>query len=377
MNSPFTFGKIATGSNFTNRAFETKRLVTNFDDKVNTILISPRRWGKSSLVNKSASLFKKEKNKHSIMIDLFNIRDEAQFYSYFAKKVIQETSSKPREWMDTAMSFLKRLSPKVSFPIDMVNDFEITFELKDKAEDFEDILNLPEKIARAKKNEIAVCIDEFQNIANFNQPLLFQKRLRASWQNHKDTVYCLYGSQTHMMTTLFERKSMPFYKFGDVMYLGKIDSAYLTEYIIKQFNNSGKKIDTEHAQLIVDNVQCQPYYTQQLAHLVWINTERKVTNEIFVRSLTELIEQNAPLYIKDAETLSNTQINFLKMLIESERKDIYAKELIQKYRLGTSGNVTKIRSVLINKEIIHLVNSKYELVDPVFRLWLKNIYFKS
>ena len=65
------------------------------------------------------------------------------------------------------------------------------------------------------------------------------------------------------------------------------------------------------------------------------------------------------------------------MLIESERKDIYAKELIQKYRLGTSGNVTKIRSVLINKEIIHLVNSKYELVDPVFRLWLKNIYFKS
>jgi hypothetical protein len=328
-------------------------------------------------VNKSASLFQKEKNKHAVLIDLFNIRDEAQFYSYFAKKVIQETSSKPREWMDTAMSFLKRLSPKVSFPINMVNDFEITFELKDKAEDFEDILNLPEKIAAAKKIEIAVCIDEFQNISNFNQPLLFQKRLRASWQNHKDTVYCLYGSQTHMMTTLFERKSMPFYKFGDVMYLGKIDSTYLTDYIVTQFKNSGKKIEAEQAQLIVENVQCQPYYTQQLAHIVWINTDKKVTNEIFERSLKELIEQNAPLYIKDVETLSNTQIYFLNMLIESERKDIYAKELIQKYRLGTSGNVTKIRSVLINKEIIHLVNSKYELVDPVFRLWLKNIYFRS
>lgn len=377
MNSPFTFGKIARGSNFTDRAFETKRLLANFDDKVNTILISPRRWGKSSLVNKSVSLFRKEKNKHSVMIDLFNIRDEAQFYSYFAKKIIQETSSKPREWMDTAMSFLKRLSPKVSFPIDMTNDFEITFELRDKAEDFEDILNLPEKIAQAKKIEIAVCIDEFQNISNFNQPLLFQKRLRASWQNHKDTVYCLYGSQTHMMTTIFERKSMPFYKFGDVIYLGKIDSTYLTEYIIKQFNASGKKIDGVLAKLIVDNVQCQPYYTQQLAHIVWINTERKVTSEIFESSLTELIEQNAPLYINDAETLSNTQINFLKMLIESERKDIYAKDLLQKYKLGTSGNVTKIRTVLINKEIIHLVNSKYELVDPVFRLWLKNIYFKS
>lgn len=376
MKSPFTFGKIAQGSNFTDRAFETKRLVSNFNDKVNTILISPRRWGKSSLVSKSASQFQKEKKKHAVLIDLFNIRDEAQFYSYYAKKIIQETSSKPREWMDTAASFLKRLSPKVSFPIDMVNDFEITFELKDKAEDFEDILNLPEKIADTKKIEIAVCIDEFQNVANFQQPLLLQKRLRAAWQKHRNTVYCLYGSQTHMMTTLFERKSMPFYKFGDVMYLGKIDSTYLNDFILIQFKNTGKKIDPQIARLIVDNVQCQPYYTQQLAHIVWINTDGKVTKDIFERSLNELIEQNAPLYIKDIENLSNTQINFLKLLVESTRKDIFSKELIQQFNLGTPGNVTKIRSVLINKEIIHLVNSKYELIDPVFRLWLKNIYFK-
>ncbi len=377
MKSPFTFGKIAEGSNFTNRAFETNRLFLNFNDKVNTVLISPRRWGKSSLVNKSVSLFKKEKKKIAVMIDLFNIRDESQFYSYFAKKIIQATSSKPREWMDTATSFLKRLSPKVSFPINMVNDFEITFEIQDRAEDFEDILNLPEKIAESKKMEIAICIDEFQNIANFNEPLLFQRRLRASWQKHKDTVYCLYGSQTHMMTTIFERKSMPFYKFGDVMYLGKIDSSYLIDYITTQFKNSGKRIDTEIANQIAEEVQCQPYYAQQLAHIVWINTERTVTSEIFNRSLTELIEQNVPLYIKDIETLSNTQINFLKLLSQTQRKDIFSKELIQQFNLGTPGNVTKIRSALINKEIIHLVNSKYEIVDPVFRLWLMNIYFKS
>ena len=377
MNSPFTFGKIAQGRNFTNRALETKRLVSNFKDRVNTVLISPRRWGKSSLVNRSAAMFKKEKNNHAVLIDLFNIRDETQFYSYFAKKIIQETSSKPREWMETAMEFLKRLSPKVSFPIDMVNDFEISFELKDKADDFEDILNLPEKIAKSKKINIAVCIDEFQNISNFNQPLLLQKRLRAAWQNHTNTVYCLYGSQTHMMTTLFERKSMPFYKFGDVMYLGKIDSSFLIDYIITQFKNTGKSINKAFAESIIDSVQRQTYYTQQLAHIVWINTDSEVTKEIFDKSLKELIEQNAPLYIKDIETLSNTQVNFLNMLIESERKDIYAKDLIQRYRLGTSGNVTKLRSALKNKEIIHLVNSKYELIDPVFRLWLKNIYFKT
>lgn len=376
MNSPFTFGKIAEGRSFADRAFETKRLVLNFNDKINTILISPRRWGKSSLVNKAAAMFAKDKKNRAVMIDLFNVRDETQFYSYFAKKVIQSTSSKPKEWMDLAAQFLKRISPKVSFPIDMVNDFEITFELKDKAEDFEDILDLPERIAASKKINIAVCIDEFQNITNFANPLLLQKRLRAAWQKHKEAVYCLYGSQTHMMTTLFERKSMPFYKFGDVMYLGKIDNSYLVEYIESQFRNSGKKIDRGIAEQIVSSVECQPYYSQQLAHILWNNTDSAATKEIFGKSLEELIEQNAPLYIKDIETLSNTQVNFLKLLTESSRKDIFSKELILKYNLGTPGNVTKIRSALIGKEIIHLVNSKYELVDPVFRLWLKNIYFK-
>ncbi len=376
MNSPFIFGKIAEGKNFTDREFETKRLVLNFSDKVNTILISPRRWGKSSLVNKAADLFAKDRNNKAVFIDLFNIRNESQFYSYIAKKIIKATSVKPQEWIDTAVSFLRRLTPKVTFPIDMTNDFEISFDLKDKAEDFEDILNLPEKIAAAKKLNIAICIDEFQNLEHFDEPLLFQKRLRAAWQNHTRTAYCLYGSQTHMMSTLFERKSMPFYKFGEVMYLGKIQSSYLVRYIIKQFENSNKKISSELAERIADDVQFQPYYTQQLAHITWVNTDKEVTKNIYERSLRDLIEQNAPLYIKDTENLSNTQINFLKLLIEAGRKDIYSKDLIQQYRLGTSGNVTKIRSALINKEIIHLVNSKYELIDPVFRLWLKNIYFK-
>lgn len=376
MNSPFTFGKIAEGKNFTNREFETKRLVSNFTDKVNTILISPRRWGKTSLVTKAASVFTKEKKNKAVFIDLFNIRDESQFYSYFVKKIIQETASKPQEWIDTSLSFLKRLTPKVSFPIDMANDFEISFDLKDKAEDFEDILNLPEKIAASKKLDIAVCIDEFQNLEHFNQPLLFQKRLRSAWQNHKRTAYCLYGSQTHMMSTFFERKSMPFYKFGEVMYLGKIERSYLVNYIIKQFDNTNKNITAVLAGLIVNEVQRQPYYTQQLAHIVWLNTEKEVTNKILEGSITDLIQQNSLLYIQDIESLSNTQINFLRLLSEVQRKDIYSKDLIQKYNLGTSGNVTKIRSALINKEIIHLVNSRYEIVDPVFMLWLKYIYFK-
>ena len=56
METPFIFGKIATDKNFTDRDKETAELVQNFKSLINTIIISPRRWGKSSLVNKAAKL---------------------------------------------------------------------------------------------------------------------------------------------------------------------------------------------------------------------------------------------------------------------------------------------------------------------------------
>ena len=54
METPFLFGKIATEKNFTDREKETADLAQNFTSLINTIIISPRRWGKSSLVNKAA-----------------------------------------------------------------------------------------------------------------------------------------------------------------------------------------------------------------------------------------------------------------------------------------------------------------------------------
>ena len=81
METPFTFGKIAAGMEFTNRKADILRLVNNFHSGNNTILISPRRWGKSSLVKKSAEIAVKEDKKlRFCFIDLFNIRNEEEFY---------------------------------------------------------------------------------------------------------------------------------------------------------------------------------------------------------------------------------------------------------------------------------------------------------
>lgn len=112
METPFIFGKIATEKNFTDREKETADLVQNFMSLINTIIISPRRWGKSSLVNKAAKLaMAQDSNLRICHIDLFNVRSEEHFYSLLAQKVIAATSTNGRR-----QSRVRRVSFRILFP---------------------------------------------------------------------------------------------------------------------------------------------------------------------------------------------------------------------------------------------------------------------
>ena len=155
-----------------------------------------------------------------------------------------------------------------------MHDFEISFELRETTKHYREILNLPEKLAIQYKIHLVICIDEFQSIALFKDPLLFQKKLRSEWQQHQHVTYCLYGSKQQMMTELFVKQSYPFYKFGDVFYLQKIDRAEWIQYILKQFAATKKSIDQDLADRLASLAEDHSHYVQQLAYLVWIRTTR-------------------------------------------------------------------------------------------------------
>src|ERR1700677_4782584 len=111
MNTPFLFGKTVSTELFTNRTDEKKRLKDNFINKINTILISPRRWGKSSLVKKVAEDVQ-ERSIKVVMLDMMSIRNEEEFYSFLTTQVIKATSNKLTEWVDLTKQFLKHITPK-------------------------------------------------------------------------------------------------------------------------------------------------------------------------------------------------------------------------------------------------------------------------
>lgn len=369
-NKPFLFGVATSGDNFTDRVNETSRLTHNFQHGINTVLISPRRWGKTSLVKKVCNITQSESIK-IVYLDIFSCRSDREFYDTFASTILKQTSSKFDEFTENAKNFLTRISPKFSVGTDPMTDFSLSLEWGSKDIDVDEILQLPEKIAQKKGVRIVICIDEFQQIAEFKESKTFQKRLRTVWQLQQSVSYCLFGSKRHLMNELFEKRSLPFYKFGDSIYLPKISTPDWVSYICERFESTGKHISAELAERVCLAVDNHSSYVQQLSWLLWVYTNDKASEQNFNDAHKDLIDQNSLLFEKQTENLSSYQMNFLRALIDGVKKEFTSQEILQKYNLGSSANVSAIKRALIKKELIEIENKQPILTDPVMILWLK------
>ena len=376
METPFVFGKIASDNNFTDREKETDQLIFNFTSLVNTVLISPRRWGKSSLVIRAAELAKKkDKTLRFCFIDIYNIRSEEQFYQLLAQEILRVSSSKIEGLMDNAKRFIGRFIPRISFSPEYSGEFSLELDWQEVKKQPDDILNLAENIAKEKKLKFVICIDEFQNISGFEDPLALQKKMRSHWQKHQNVSYCLYGSKRNMLMEVFASPSMPFYKFGDIMFLQKIVKEEWIPFLKKRFSETGKKISDDNALLITDFAECHPYYVQQLAQQAWLRTEEECDNKIVATACESLVLQLSLLFQSLTDNLSNTQINFLKAIL-SDVAQLSSKKTLQEFCLGTSANVLRIKQALLKKEIVDIQGGVVSFLDPLYKYWLKSYYFK-
>lgn len=369
-NKAFVFGVATSGENFTDRKNETKRLLLNFQQGINTIIISPRRIGKTSLVRKVCELAQSDDLK-IVYLDIFSCRSDSEFYDAFATAVLRQTASKLEEWIDNAKRFLSRITPKFSIGTDPMTDFSVSLELNTKRDDVTDILQLPEKIALEKGIKVVICIDEFQQISEFSDSKTFQKKLRTVWQLQQNVSYCLFGSKKHLMNELFERRSLPFYKFGDALYLQKISTEDWVKYICERFEITNKSISQFLAEKIAQKVDNHSSYVQQLAWLVWIHTDKVATEENFENAWQDLLDQNTPLFEKQTENLTMYQLNFLKAIIDGVSKEFTKKNVLEKYNLGTSSNVAIVKHALIKKELIDIEKKEIVITDIVLKEWLK------
>jgi hypothetical protein len=371
--SPFKFGRVVTGDSFINRKDEKSRIRSNILSRNNTIIISPRRWGKSSLMRQLASEMESGKIKF-VFLDIYNIRTEEDFFTAYSREIIKATITRKEEVLNTAKKFFKKIVPVISFKIDPLHDLSLKFNWEEAKEAIDEMIDLPEKIAKDKGLKIIVCIDEFQNIARLRDYEKLEETLRSYWQLHEQVSYCLYGSKRHMMVDIFNRESRPLYRFGDIIMLGKIKEEHWIDFIISGFKDSGKSIPPDLAGILISTAGNLPEYVQQLAHHTWSLTETMADEHILNYAIEMVRNSNSIFYQEICDDLSNTQLNLIKAVFQGETQFTSA-EVMKKYNLGTPRNVSKNKEILEAKDIVDFSAEPVQFNDPFFKTWFQMTFY--
>ena len=370
LQKPFVFGQAIGENHFIGREREQKRLLANFSHGINTILMAPRRWGKTSLVKRTISEVQNDIVK-VVYIDAYFCRNEYDFYNHFAEAILHQTNSKFEQWTETAADFLARLTPKISYKFQSAEEYSVSLDITPRTHKPEEVLQLPEIIAQRKNIHLIVCIDEFQQIGEFSDSLTVQKRMRSVWQHQEHVNYCLFGSKKHLLQNMFLKSSYPFYKFGDIIPLDPIQESTWLPYLQQGFKSWNKELPADIACQLCRMVQLHPSYVQQLAWLTLLNTDTVATEKELQQGLDDLINENSSLFIQQTEHLTPYQLNFLYAMLNGIHSDFAKEETREQYQLGSYSNIARIKTALIEKELIDTEKGAIVFADPVFPIWLQ------
>jgi hypothetical protein len=178
-----------------------------------------------------------------------------------------------------------------------------------------------------------------------------------------------------MMMDIFNSSSKPFYRFGQIMFLGKIAENEWVDYILKAFSSTGKRISETIAAELVQMVDSHSWYVQQLAFFVWNLTENETSSEILQQAIEQVIGTNLPLYQNECDALTASQLNLL-VAIANHEQFLASVETMNRYNMGTPQNISKNKKILQNRDIIEKTKDGFAFLDPVFNRWFVKEYIK-
>lgn len=348
MMNPFKFGTIVESSFFTDRRIELQQIKSVLNSENHLILISPRRFGKTSLVVKALQ----ESERKHIMLNLQSVVSVEDFASRLLKEVFKIYKFEKLKYMIKNFRVVPTLSINP-----MTDGVDVAIQpMVDSRVMIEDVFSLLQMLA-TENDRLIVVFDEFQEIKAIDKNL--DRLLRSIIQLHKNINYLFLGSQESMMREIFEKKKSPFFHFGQLLNLDKIPYEDFKLYLYDRlsFMDDADRVCDE----ILDFTKCHPYYTQQLASQVWEKGKNGEKENIVEEAINRLLEFHDLNFERIWLNFNNTDKRILIWLANNNKP--YTLLGIAQSTISSS-----LKRMLKDGYVIK--TTEYEVEDPFFRNWI-------
>jgi hypothetical protein len=376
MDNPFVYGEVVPGEAFVDRETELDRLVADLGNGQKVFLISPRRYGKSSLIHQALDSLKR---RGALAIDLTvsSYSSYLAFLEGYARAIasVESKWDRAKAWLTEAIASTRpeiRYEPKDSG----LGRFSVAFPQVTTARDINRLANevfaLPGKLAAERKRTVVVALDEFQAIDSFNGGSV-EHALRAAAQHQRQVGYVFAGSEPSLMEKMIGPRR-PFYKAGPVMRLQKISPTIFSDFIDRRFTKSGIKPEPGVADAILDLAGNLPYDVQRLAHETWDDVRarggRKVTLEDLHGALARLLSEQETIFEALWQRLTLHQRATLRAVVLQGGREIHSAEARARHRLGGASSIQTSLGALTKQDVLLKEGPRYVVADSLLREWI-------
>jgi hypothetical protein len=378
MDNPFVYGEVVPATAFVDRVVELDRLVGDLAAGQKVFLISPRRYGKSSLIRRALAAMAR-RGALPIEVTVSSFSSYVSFLEGYARALLAAETKwdRARNWL---RDVIQSARPEVRYEVDRhqrsAGNLTVSFPTvrteRDVSRLAQEVFALPALLADTRRRKVVVALDEFQAIGGFNGGSV-EHALRAAVQHQREVGYVFAGSEPSLMERMLGPRR-PFYKAGPVMRLDKIPPDEFAAFIDARFTRAGIRPEPGLGAAIVELAGNLPYDVQRLAHETWDEVRptqrRRVTLDDLHQALRRLLAEQETIFEALWQRLTLGQRAALRAVVVEAGRELLSADVRTRHRLGGPSTMQAALAALLRDDVVTREGNRYVVVDSLLREWI-------
>lgn len=359
---------------FCDRITESAKFIKSVVNGNNLVIISPRRMGKTGLIQFCYDNHEIINEYYTFFIDILHTSSLREFTYLLGREIYETLLPKNRKMSDLFIRTLKSISGKFGFdPITGTPTFNVELGDIDRPEyTLEEIFQY---LADADKPCI-VAIDEFQQIAKYPEKNI-EALLRTHIQKLRNCNFIFAGSERHMMQEMFTSAARPFYHSADILELKAIAPEIYIPFIVGHFEKRNRQISAENVGKVYKLFKGHTYYIQKTFNEAFADTPdgEECTLEIIRSAIDNMISSNDTIFREILSNIPEKQKEVLYAIAKDDQAErITSTYFIKRHSLSSASSVQSAVKKLLEKDTITEINKVYSVTDKLFAMWINRLY---
>ena len=370
--NPFIVAGKIPAKYFCDRKEEAARLTDCIQNQENVVLISPRRMGKSKLIDYCFDKSAIRNSYYTLEADILQTTSLQEFIQVLGCVVYKQLARRSERLFKLFAATLRSLSASFGFdPIQNTPTFDI--KLGDITAPEYTLDEIFAYIEKADKRCI-IAIDEFQQITNYAEKNV-EAILRTRIQRCSNANFIFAGSRRRILNEMFLSNKRPFYQSATLIQLDPIPKETYLKFVKKHFDDGQKNIEKEAVTNVYNTFEGVTYYMQRMMHDCFMEVpSHEVCTEAMAQKIIQRFVQENDTRLREMMSFISEQQKALLYAVckEGTARHITSAAFVRNHNLKSQSSVQFAIKRLLELDLITEQERQYHISDPLLRLWIQH-----